>query len=351
MMKALRWVGPIVLLIGGIAWFKGEALMMGAFSRAVDKAIARDTIAGLDPKALHVGFCGTGSPLPSRDRGEACTLVVAGGRVFIFDAGEGAGGTITQMGISLGKAQGVWLTHLHSDHFEGLGGVMLQRWAGASATTPLAVFGPTGVDQVTAGLTQAFKIDSGYRIAHHGEAVVPPSGFGMTGTVIAPGIVYDQGGVRITAFPVSHAPVSPAFGYRLDWNGHSVTISGDTAASPDLIAAAKGSDILVHEMLSAPMVKIMQDAAAKAGLANRAKIMGDIPGYHATPEQAADAAKAAGVGYLALTHVVPSAPHFFDKVLVGDARHHFDGPITLMRDGDMLSVTGKGQISRQSLLP
>ncbi len=351
MRRVLAWLGGLVFVVGAIAWFGGDAILMGVFTRAVEKNITRDTVAGLDAKALHVGFCGTGSPLASRDRGEACTFVVARGQVFVFDAGEGAGRTITLMGVPMGKIAGVWITHLHSDHIDGLPGLALQRWAGSSATTPLAVNGPAGIDQVAAGFTQALKIDSGYRIAHHGEAVVPPSGYGMVGTAITPGIVYDQGGVRITAFAVNHAPVAPAYGYRVDWNGHSVTISGDTAASPDLVAAAKGSDVLVHEMLSARMVQVMHDAAAKAGQANRAKILGDIQSYHATPEQAADTAKAAGVHYLALTHIVPSTPRLFDRFILGAANQHFGGPIALMRDGDMLSIAGNGQVSRQSVLP
>lgn len=350
MKKVLKYAGMVALILAAIGWFNRDAVLMRLFTRAVESGVARDTLAGLDAKALHIGFCGTGSPLPSRDRREACTFVVANGQVFVFDAGEGAGGTISLMGIPMGKVDSVWLTHLHSDHFEGLGGLMLQRWAGSSATTPLSVYGPAGVDQITFGLNQAFKIDSGYRIAHHGETVIPPSGYGLTGTAIALGVVYEKAGVKITAFPVNHAPVAPAYGYRVDWNGHSVTISGDTAVSPDLVNAAKGSDVLVHEMLSARMVKVMHDAVAKSGQANRAKILNDIQGYHATPEQAADAAKAAGVGYLALTHVVPSVPRLFDGLLTGDAAHHFDGPIVVMRDGDLLSITGKGQVERQSVL-
>jgi ribonuclease Z len=345
-------LGLIVLAVAGVAYLQRDAVQMALFTRAVDKQMGRNALAALDPKHLHVAFCGTGSPLPSRDRAEACTAVIAGGRMFIFDAGEGAGKTLAMMGLPLGATEGVWLTHLHSDHFEGLGALMLQRWAGASATTPLTVYGPEGVGEVTEGLTRAFRLDSGYRVAHHGADIVPPTGFGLVGKPLAtPGLVYDENGVRITAFAVNHAPVSPAFGYRLDWQGKSVTISGDTAASPALVQAAKGTDLLVHEVLSARMVAQMQAAATRTGQPKRAKILGDIPGYHATPEQAGQAARIAGAKALALTHIVPSVPGLFDGLFTRPAETAFDGPTLLMRDGDVVSIGDKGTRERRNLLP
>lgn len=340
----------LVVLVALAAWIWRAELGFKVFTRIAEDRAGRNALAELDPNALNVGFCGTGSPLPDRDRGEACTVVIAGGRLFIFDTGEGAAKTLTLMGMPLGKVEGVWLTHLHSDHFQGLGNVALQRWAGTSATVPLAVFGPEGVAEVTQGLNMAYRIDSTYRIAHHGVKAVPPSGFGMAGTAIAPGVVYDKDGVRITAFAVHHDPVKPAFGYRLDWKGRSVTLSGDTAASPSLVAAAKGSDILVHEMINTRMVKVIQDASARDGRPGRAKIMADIPSYHTPPEVAAEEAKAAGVHLLAFAHVIPSVPWPLEATLVGDAPKRFDGPIWVMHDGDVISVGADGKAKRSNLI-
>lgn len=339
------------LAIGGItAYAQRDAIIMNLFTRAAETAMARDVMAGFDPRAMHVGFCGTSSPLPNRDRAAACTFVVADGKLFVFDMGEGSGETLSLMGMPLGKIEGVWLTHLHSDHFEGLGPFTLQRWAGTSAKTPLAVFGPEGVNEITDGLNAVYRIDSTYRIAHHGEAVVPPSGFGMTGKAIAPGVVYDDGGVRITAFAVDHAPVAPSFGYRVDWSGRSVTISGDTDFTPALAKAAKGSDLLVSEILSRRMVKILETSARKAGNSGRAKIFADIQDYHISPEQAADIAKEAGVGMLAFTHLVPAVPRMMEGALVGNAADRFDGDIRVMRDGDVVSISSNGEFTTQNLL-
>lgn len=348
-----KWLWVFVglaLLAGIVAYARRDAIIMALFTRGAEAAMARNPLATLDPKALHVGFCGTGSPLPSRDRAAACTVVIANGRLFVFDMGEGSGETLALMGLPLAKVEGVWLTHLHSDHFEGLGPFMLQRWAGTSATTPLAVFGPEGVNDITDGLNTAYRIDSTYRIAHHGEAVVPPSGAGMTGAAIEPGIVYDKNGIRITAFAVDHRPVAPAYGYRVDWNGRSVTISGDTDLTPALVDAAKGSDLLVSELLSRRMVKILEASARKSGNPNRAKIFADIQDYHISPEQAADVAQQAGVGMLAFTHIVPSVPTAMESALIGNASRHFSKAIRVMHDGDMISISGDGSYRETNLL-
>jgi ribonuclease Z len=254
------------------------------------------------------------------------------------------------MGLPLDKIQGIWLTHLHSDHFEGLGPFTLQRWAGTTVKTPLPVFGPEGVTEITEGLNAVYRIDSTYRIAHHGEAVVPPSGFGMTGTAISQGVVYNGDGIKITAFAVDHDPIKPAFGYRVYWKGKSVTISGDTAFTSALAAAAKGSDLFVSELLSPRMVKILENTSRKVGNPNRAKIFSDIQNYHISPEQAADVATTAKVGMLAFTHIVPSVPKPLEFALTGNAASHYAGPIKVMHDGDVISISGKGQFKTQNLL-
>ena len=336
--------------IAGLAYANRATLLHRAFDRAVDSAMARDTIASLDPKEVHIAFCGTGSPLPSRDRASACTAIWAGGKLFIFDAGEGAGETLSLMGMPLGKTEGVFLTHLHSDHFEGLGPLALQRWAGASAATPLALIGPAGTSQIAQGLTQAYGPDSKFRMAHHGPKVVPPSGFGFTAREITPGLVYDKAGIRIIAFAVHHDPVTPAFGYRLDWKGKSVTISGDTAKSDTLARMAKGSDVLVHEVLNRDLVQTMSDAAARHGQANRAKIFRDIQGYHASPQEAGEVATAAGAKMLAFTHLVPSAPRLLTPLVIEGADRSYKGPIRAMRDGDVLSINGKDAPAYRNLL-
>jgi ribonuclease Z len=234
------------------------------------------------------------------------------------------------------------------------------RWTGASAATPLPVYGPTGVDQVIAGFDAAYKIDNGYRTGHHGPAIAPPSGAGAIAFPFAlPEVgkgdslmVYEKDGLKITAIRVNHGPVSSAVGYRFDYKGRSIVISGDTSKSPSLIAAAKGADLLVHEALQPKLVALLTVALDDKGLKNTAQITRDIINYHTTPEQAAESAREAGVKQLVLSHIVPAIPsHFFYPAFLGDAPRRFDGPITVGEDGLMFSLpAGSKKIEKRKLL-
>jgi ribonuclease Z len=336
-----------ILLVAVIvaAFVQRERILTALFDRAVGAAMAPKPFAAAD---MHILFCGTGSPMPSRDRAEACTAVIAGGRLFIFDAGEGSARNLTAMQAPFDRMGGVFLTHLHSDHINGLGNLALQHWVGSNATAPLALAGPTGTALLGEALNSGYRADSGYRTAHHGAKVAPPSGFGFAPRDIAPGVVYDAGGVRITAFAVSHAPVEPAFGYRIDWAGRSVTISGDTAPTPALTAAARGSDILVSELLNPALVGRMERAARAAGNAERAKIFADIPDYHISPPDAGRIAADAGVKQLIFTHIVPAVPTFMTSLLIKGADEAYSGPIHVAADGDVFSIAPDRSIAHSN---
>jgi ribonuclease Z len=233
---------------------------------------------------------------------------------------------------------------------------LLLRWSGKPNDTPLPVSGPTGVEQVVNGFNMAYAPDHGYRTAHHGPALMPPGGAGAVAQPFtiagAPMIVLDDGGLRITGFPVDHHPVEPAVGYRFDYKGRSVVISGDTGPSPSLDAAARGTDLLVHEALQPRLVTRLTNALAARGIANTAQITRDILNYHSSPEQAADAARAAGAGHLLLTHIVPPLPlRFAYPAFLGEAAEHFDGPITIGEDGMIFSMpAGSTAITQDKLL-
>jgi ribonuclease Z len=203
----------------------------------------------------------------------------------------------------------VFYTHLHSDHIGELGEFNLQTWA-AGRTAPLRVFGPDGVEDLVHGFAQAYAADTRFRSAHHGAALLPPDRAVMIPETIALGgggaaRVLDEDGLVVTAFAVAHDPVKPAFGYRFDYGGRSVVISGDTAVSPNLVAHARGADVLVHEAQSQAIVHAMEAAAREAGQLRIAKIFGDIPSYHTDPAEADREAVEAGVRMLVLTHFTP----------------------------------------------
>jgi ribonuclease Z len=262
------------------------------------------------------------------------------------------------MGFPVGRLEKVYLTQRHSDHIDGLGELMLQAWIGGSRSTPLPIAGPEGVGDVVAGFNMAYRLDSTYRTAHHGAEIANPAGFGGAAEVIpAPTgaghaqVLVDKGDLKVTVIVVNHAPISPAFGYRIDYKGRSVVLSGDTVYSADLVAAASGADVLFHEALRPSMVMEMRDATAKRGQTHIAKVMGDILDYHASPEDAARAASDAKVRQLVVYHIVPPLPSsMLDAAFLGDAPKLFSGPIRVAEDGLLVSLPAGGTAIDQQVI-
>lgn len=344
-----RWLGLGLLLLLGLAaggWFARAPMAMAVYTRGAERAMAANSLDGL-PDGLHAAFCGTGSPLPDPDRAGPCVAIIAGQRLIVVDAGEGAARNLALMGLQAGRVERVLLTHFHSDHIDGLGALGLQRWVQAGSDQPLVLQGPVGVGDIAAGFNAAYRRDSGYRTAHHGATVAPPSGFGFSPRAFAlqaaPGVILAEGGLTITAVSVDHSPVEPAVAYRFDYKGRCITISGDTAQSPALERLAQGCDLLVHEALQPQLTRVLGAAAGKAGNAGLAKIMADIEDYHTSPEQAAETAAKAGVKALALTHIVPPlrVPGL-EAAFLGDARDRFDGELWIAADRELVSLPASG---------
>ena len=341
--RLLLAAGLILALAGGAAYLLRATLSMAMAQRVVAGRLAADLLADL-PDGLHVGLCGAGSPFPDDLRAGPCTAVVAGKRLFIFDAGSGSPRNIGKLGFVHGRIEAIFLTHFHSDHIDGLGELMLQRWVSTANKQPVPIHGPTGVEQVVAGLLQAYEQDQHYRVAHHGDNTVPASGFGGVAKPFTPGpdgqaAVLKEGDLEITAFNVDHAPIHPAVGYRIRYKGRSVVLSGDTKKSAAVQKAAQGVDLLVHEALSEPLMAVLESGAGQAGRPQLKKIFNDVLNYHTTPEQAAEIARDATVRHLLLNHIVPALPIAgMEKAFVGNAGSIFTGPIQVGRDGDFISL-------------
>lgn len=344
-----------VLLAGAVARTVfsvqiGEAV----FRSAVKKNVGASALADA-PDGLTVVLVGTGSPLPDPKRAGPMTVVAAGTRVFIVDAGAGSGRRFGELALPWGGVEAAFLTHFHSDHIDGLGEVMLQHWAAGGADTPLALYGPEGVERVAAGFNEAYAQDAVYRIAHHGADVVPPSGAGAEAFPFATDggavRVYERDGLTITAVPVDHSPVHPAVAYRFDYKGRSVTISGDTKKDQALIDLARDTDVLVHEALNDEMVGEIADQLDTLGAKRLEKIMHDIPDYHTSPVQAAEVASEAGAGLLVFTHIVPAQPSriLYPAFLKG-TKKAFDGPVLMGEDGMAFVLpAGSSKIERKRL--
>lgn len=301
------------LLASAVALFAySPALQDRLVERIVARSMESRPTELFEPNALRVVFCGSAGPLPAASRERPCVAVFAAGHFWVVDAGPGSWNTLALARVPGQRIGGVLLTHFHSDHIGELGEINLQTWV-AGRPGPLPVYGPPGVKTVVAGFQQAYALDAGYRIAHHGADLLPPETAQMEAREVraeegAPAQFLERGGLRITAIRVNHAPVDPAYAYRFDWRGRSVVVSGDTARHPGLIEAARGADVLVHEAQANHIVAAIGRAAQEVGNARIARIMADIPDYHSTAVEAAEVANEAGVGLLALYHLTPPPP-------------------------------------------
>jgi len=341
--KVLIWVLAAVFVMAGAAWIFQKPIFTAIAVKTIQERFAIQS-QKLDD-GLYAGLAGTGAPFPDVNRVGPCIVVAAGKHLYIVDCGDGAARNISLMGFQIGKVDAILLTHFHSDHIAGLGEMMLQRWANGSNASPVDVIGPEGVDEVVKGYNDAYKLDAEYRVAHHGAATVPQSGAGGTARPFnlsagddASTVVADEDGVRITAFKVNHAPVYPAVGYRFDYGGRSLVISGDTEPCDSLKKQSMGVDVLLHEALQDSLMKLINEQAAIAPSASTARITADIPSYHATPEDAARIAGEAGVRHLVLYHILPPLPQLLTGMFLGDSSKYYPGPITVGEDGMLISL-------------
>jgi ribonuclease Z len=235
--------------------------------------VARAQSAAPATNEIRVTLLGTGTPRPLMDRFGPSILVEAGHEKLIFDAGRGAMQRLFQLGVSYADITGVLLTHLHSDHTVGLPDLWLTGWLISSSANPLELWGPAGTRRMADGLRSAYAFDRDIRVR---DDRVPAAGGRIDAHELGEQVVFDRGGVRVTSFLVDHGMVRPALGYRVDAGGHSVVLSGDTRYSPNLVAHAKGADLLVHEVGAASAEELRANVHTRTIIA-----------HHTTPEQAA----------------------------------------------------------------
>lgn len=342
--RQLAVVSGLVIAAAALAAYAFRTpLSMAIGQRVAAQRMAANLLSEL-PDGLHIGVCGAGSPMPDERRMGACTVIIAGQRLFVFDTGNASTRNIGKLGISHGRIEAIFLTHFHSDHIDGLGELLMQRWVSTGNAVPVPVYGPAGVEKVVNGFMQAYSQDQHYRVAHHGEKTLPASGFGATARPFDANdtsrvVLLKDANLEISAFNVDHSPVHPAVGYAIRYKGRSVVLSGDTKKSAAVQREATGVDVLVHEALSAPMVGLLEQAAAAAGRPNVKKLMADIVDYHTSPEQAAETARDAQVRFLLLSHIAPPLPlPGMEKAFLGAAPDIFTGPIRVGADGDFLSL-------------
>ncbi|MDE0661667.1 MAG: MBL fold metallo-hydrolase [Gammaproteobacteria bacterium] len=296
---------------------------------ALERAVSGILAAGAPTRydGLRVFLCGTGSPLPGR--AQACVAITAGKSLYLVDSGAGSPAVMQMHGQPMARLRAILLTHLHSDHITGIPDMNLASWV-MGRTEPLRILGPAGTDRVVRGYNEVLALDRGFRVAHHGIHLLAPELGVMHAETVEPGIVVEDNGLVITAFAVNHEPITPAYGYRFDYRGRSVVVSGDTVVTDSLEAAARGADLLLHDVLSMRIVGTMQAAATAVGASRPAKIFSDIPTYHAHAVELGPLAERTGVRMLAVYHFVPPPVNYLMERIY---RHDLPGETVLTRDG------------------
>jgi ribonuclease Z len=276
--------------------------------------------------ALTVTLLGTGNPRPSAARGGPAILVEGRGRAVLFDAGRGAEEAIFARDPA-SKIDALFLTHLHSDHTVGIPDVWLTGWLFGRAA-PLRVFGPAGTEALCRGLERAYAFDVHTR--RDVDEKLPARGADLEPRELGDGAVVDEGPLRVTAFLVDHGPVRPALGYRIDFDGHSVVLSGDTRPSDNLVRHARGVDVLVHEVIAPDAER--RGAASSFSREQRERIIA----HHSTPEQAGEVFAKVAPKLAVYSHIVPSFATADD--LVAPTRKTWAGPLEVGEDGMRIEI-------------
>lgn len=255
---------------------------------------------------LRVHICGSASPLGNAaDRAQACIAVVTPDHFYLFDAGAGSAAQVTRGGLPTERLDGVFLTHFHSDHFSDIPAINLSSWV-VGRPAPLKIIGPAGIDKVVRGLNLAYELDRSYRTGHHGADLLPLELGVLDCEEIETGVVLEDRGLSITAFTVVHDPIKPAMGYRIDYKGRSVVVSGDSIATERTFEVAQGVDLLIHDALSKGALLAMIEATREAGRDRLAQIFTDVMDYHADAQKLEIMSEQAGVRQLVLYHLVPT---------------------------------------------
>ncbi len=277
------------------------------------------------PVSVKVVLLGTGNPLPDAGRAGPSTLVRAGERAFVIDAGRAVCMRMVAAGLLPLMCDAVLLTHLHSDHICDLGDIVTTQWVMSPEARPLEVIGPPRTAEVVDGVRASLSPDIGYRLAHHADLTWEPQ---VSVREISPGTIWDDGSVRITAAATDHRPVEPTLAYRFEHDGSSAVVAGDTLPCPGLDELCRGADVYVQTVLRDDLVSMVPMQRFR-----------DTIDYHSTVEQAARTAARAGVRTLVLTHQVPTPAPGSAEEWVAIARRHFDGEVVF---GEDLAEIGRG---------
>jgi ribonuclease BN (tRNA processing enzyme) len=291
--------------------------------RTVLASLAAMPLIGAAPTGRNrVVLLGTkGGPTPTPLRAEPATLIEIDGQAWVVDCGNGVANQLAKAGVPLGRLGRIFVTHNHSDHVADVGNLIEIAWS-SGLKTPITVHGPPPIRQIVRDQLAALSYDVAARIREEGRIPLDP--LVSVDERAAPGLVVRDRGTKVTSALVDHETVAPAFAYRFDTPGRSIVISGDTRYSDNLVALAKGADLLIHEAIYGPMIDRMASE-------NAATLADHLHRSHTLAEQVGLVAARAGVKKLVLSHLVPGAG-VTDAMWIAAVRRNFAGPVVIGRD-------------------
>ena len=309
-------------------WLVGIALLLvgPGFADSVEAA----------QSDFRLTLIGSGNPIPDADRFGPATLVEAGDQKLLFDAGRGATIRLWQLKISFSKVSPLFLTHFHSDHTVGIPDLWLTGWLGGPfgrRATPFHVVGPTGTKELMTNLERAYAADIRTRTA---DEHYPPEGVKVIADEFpAEGVVYEKDGVRVTAFEVNHGDeIKPAYGYRVDYKGRSIVISGDTRLNENVIKYGTGADVLVHEV-AAVHSELLKDQQVQRVMA-----------HHTSPQEAGTVFTRAHPKLAVYTHFTllarPPVPAVTIAEVIAQTRETYSGLLEAGEDLMTVEITESG---------
>lgn len=295
--------------------------------------------------SIRVTLLGTGAPVPSVERFGPSILVEAGGQKLLFDCGRGASQRLWQLKIPLGKIDALFLTHLHSDHVVGIPDVWLTGWIPAAygrRNLPFQVFGPNGTKEMMTRLQEAFSWDINTRRKEDNKI---DSGAMVAATDISEGYVWEKEGIKVIPFTVRHSDfIDSAMGYKIEYGGRSVILSGDTRYSENLIPYAKGADLIIHEVAAA------NEPSMKSGLIRQ------ILGFHTSPEEAGKIFEITKPKLAVYSHIVlltsdPAVPPPSPNEVLQRTRTEYKGELQMGEDLLSIEINDKIKVTKFEALP
>lgn len=266
-----------------------------------------------------------GGPRPRKTSSAAAQVIVVNDAAYVVDCGDGVARQLVLAGIPLPRLRHVFVTHQHSDHTADYGNLLLLAWT-SGLRTRVDAWGPPPLERMTELFMQMNEYDIRTRIEDEGRVPLQP--LVHAHELVEGGLVFEDENVRVSATLVNHPPVVPAFGYRFDAPDRSIVISGDTAPSDNLVALARGADVLVHDALYPAAIDRLV-----ANVPNAPDLKRSILSHHTSAEDAGRIAQAAGVKTLVLSHLVPPEdPEVTERMWIDAARMHFSGTVILGKD-------------------